>query len=321
MGLIAASPELSASVGLFIAAIAVGRLADSLAHAFVDVFENTLGPNAAFDHTTDSLTRLVSNALLPFLPVVSALALATALGSLVSHQLQLGGYWQPNLLAPRLDRLWSTNRHGPIGSRFAQGLWSLAKPLLLAVVVCLSISADPNSFQRIARADLPVALRIAGEKLSATLSCLALACLALGAVDAFIRFRRIESILQMTPDEARQDQRTVEGDPETRRRRDRLARQWRLDSRELPPDVALLIGGAGSIVVLVGGQKPPGAIVVRAVARGVEANRWRRAAQLANLPVVESPPLARVLSLPATKSRGLPPELVDQLAAIWPAKP
>ena len=65
--------------------------------------------------------------------------------------------------------------------------------------------------------------------------------LALGLVDYVLRYRRFEAMLRTTPEEQREDQRVMEGDPAARAQRRRVARSMRGDSPELLAGSALLV--------------------------------------------------------------------------------
>jgi flagellar biosynthesis protein FlhB len=250
---------------------------------------------------------------------VFALACGCAGVAVLAHQLQAGGFWQPGLLAPEARRLWVIGSSGSAGSRWVQMGWRTLKGLTLAGAVLAALLWDANGLERLRSLEPGAGLHAAAVRLSTILLSLATACLALGGIDYWLRFRRVEALLRMTPEEEREDRRNVEGDPEARGRRLRLARQWRLDAREIPSGVVLAIGGAGSTLVLVGGDRPPGRIMIRAVARGVEAAAWRRTLTHGGIPTVEEPSLARALARPGS-GRTLPPRLVQRLTAVWPAQ-
>jgi flagellar biosynthetic protein FlhB len=147
---------------------------------------------------------------------------------------------------------------------------------------------------------------------------LAVAGVAVGLADYAVKYRRFEEHLRLTPDEQREEQKAIDGDPSVRSRRVQLARSWLRDPGEVLAGAGLVVTGVGGLSVLLAGSPPPGRITVRTISRGVAASRLRHAAERAGVPVVRAPELARWFAAGRAQRATLPPELASALAAHWP---
>ena len=86
---------------------------------------------------------------------------------------------------------------------------------------------------------------------------LAAVLLVLGLVDYGLRYSRFEAMLRMTPQEQREDQRTMEGDVAVRAQRRRIARAWRGDAPDLLAGASLVLTGPGGLTLVLSGGPPP----------------------------------------------------------------
>jgi flagellar biosynthetic protein FlhB len=149
---------------------------------------------------------------------------------------------------------------------------------------------------------------------------MAAATLALGLIDYALQRRRFDAMLRLTPEESREDRKAMDGDPALRGRRLRLARAWRGDAPELLVGATLVVVGPGNLAVILAGGPPPKRVSVRSAAQGPTGATMRRSAEAARIATVEHGDLATKLARLSTKPNGsLTPDLVADLAAVWPA--
>ena len=83
-----------------------------------------------------------------------------------------------------------------------------------------------------------------------------------------LRYRRFEAMLRTTPQEQREDQRVVEGDPAARAQRQHAARSMRGDSPELLAGAALFSLARRGLTLVIAGGPPPRRVSIRTVAKG-----------------------------------------------------
>lgn len=314
-GAAARSPELTAAVGLLAAVVLLAALGGSLASGLRDILR------ASFLATPGDPGAAVATIQAVALRVVAPLAglLGGVVAAMVAaHQAQVGGLWSPTLIAPDLARLWSPS--GPDwGARAARGAWGIAKAAVVAAVVGWAIRSEFAAILALG-AMRPGSLAAAsGLILKGLAYKLGLATLALGLADYAMAHGRVEAMLRVTPDQQREDQKAVDGDPAVRSRRQRLARARRSDPGEVLTAAVVVVTGPAGLAVVLGGAGPPGKVTVRGVARGAAGALLRRSAEKAGLAVVASPALARHFAGASARSQALPEALSRDLAALWPA--
>lgn len=317
-GQVAHSPELTSAVGLLAAVALLGVWGDDLAAALLALMRAPLsGPAVLSADPAEVVARLRGLALGVFWPLAPVLG-GFAAAALAAHQAQVGGLWVPGLLAPDPTRLWTLG-HGPgLATRGGRGAWSLFKAGVVVAVAAWAIRTDWREFQRLGMLETPALARAAGWALWHLATALAASTLVLGLADFALQYRRFESMLRTTPEEHREDQRSMEGDPGLRARRRRLARSWRGDSAELLAGASLVLTGPAGLTLVLSGGPPPRRVSLRSALAGPQGLRLRASAEAARLPQVDAPDLARRLAGRAGPMLPLPAEALAELASIWP---
>jgi flagellar biosynthetic protein FlhB len=318
-GQAAHSAELTGAAGLLTAVVLLGFWGDALAASLLDVLRSPLG-GVPVTADTGAVVGSVRAAAWGVAWPLAVVTLGGALGALAAHQAQVGGLWAPALLAPNPARLWAPGQGPGLAARAGRGAWSVSKAVLLALVTAWALRSGWDDLQRLAALETPRLAHAAGDALRRAALVLAGATLALGLVDFALQYYRLEALLRLTPEQQREDQRAMEGDPALRARRRRVARGWRGDAPELLAGASLALGGAGGLAVLLGGGPPPRRVRVLAALQGPTGGRLLRAAESAGAARLDAPGLARRLARhPATLP--LPPELASELARVWPDAP
>ena len=241
----------------------------------------------------------------------------SALAALAAHQAQVLGLWSPGLLAPNVGRFWTAGQGLGLSTRGARSGWALIKTFVVVAVAAWAIRSGWPAFQRLADSEPQALARASGQALKQAALVLAAATLVLGLVDFALQYRRFEELLLMTPDEQREDQRSMEGDPALRARRRRIARTWRGGSAEDLAGASLVLTGPSGLTLVLAGGPPPRRVSVRAAAQGLSGEKLRQTAS--GILRIEAPALARRLA--RRRAPALPLDLVEsaELAAVWPA--
>lgn len=315
------SPELTAAAALLGASAALAAWGDALGRALVTLIRAPLSDGAALVAASDPLAvvdRLREAALTVVSPMVAVLASAF-FAALAAHQAQVRGLWSPGLLAPDPSRLWSWGRGPDASSRVGRGSWALVKAVVVGAVAFGVIRNDWRSLQRLGELDAPQLATAAALAVRNLALGLAFATLALGLVDFALTWFRFEAMLRTSPEEAREEMRSAEGDPVLRARRRRLASAWRGGSAEDLAGASLVLYGRAGLTVVLAGGPPPRHVSIRAIASGTRGESLRRAAatHLAGTPEVDAPELAVQIARHPSSSP-LTDELKDRLRRIWP---
>jgi flagellar biosynthetic protein FlhB len=317
-GQVAHSPELTAAAGLLAATLLLTWRGDDLAAVLVGLLRAPLtsAPSLSADPAAVAahLRHLALAVARPLVVIVAGAALA----AVAAHQVQVRGLWVPGLLAPDPSRLWTSGLGPGLAGRGARGAWGLVKALLVVVVAIVALSASAPSRQQLGRLESHALAMASAAALRQFTLTLATATLALGLVDFLIQHHRFMLRLRMTPEQHREDLRSIEGDPALRAQRRRIAQTWRIDPQEALSGAAFVLAGAAGLTLIISGGPPPRRLSIRSIAQGAAGLRLRNAASRARLPEVAAPALARRLASRRAPALPLTAEDLATLAAIWP---
>jgi flagellar biosynthetic protein FlhB len=317
-GLAAHSPELTASAGFLGASVALAFWGNDLVASLVALVRRPLvdGPTISID--TGELVQRIRIEALGVAEPLCVVLFAFAATSFVAHQAQVRGLFAPARLAPDPSRLWAMGHGMGLGSRSGRGLWSLAKAAMVVAIAGWVIQADALGLQRLGGLNGSQIVMAAGGAVRRLMFILGGGTFVLGVVDFCLQHRHFEAMLKLTPDEHREDLRSMEGDPALRARRRRIARSWRGDAPEILAGASLVLTGHAGLTVVLAGGPPPRPVSVRSIVTGPAGERLRQSSALSRLQVLDAPGLARKL---AQRPPRLPPtpELLAELAAVWNA--
>ena len=282
-----------------------------LRHAFVGIAEP---PSALGDYESALFGGLLTAAL-ALLPI---LALLAATGALVQLA-QTGPLWSFEILKPKPERI------DPVQGfkRFVDPdrLFDTVKALVKVAIVCLVVfwvlrRAIPELLGLVG-ADVVSSVRVgAGKALELAVALLALFAV-LAPLDTLYQRMRYEQRLRMTRTELREEMRQREGDPQVRGR-------FRLLHRELSrsrmiaevSEADVVITNPTHYAVALRYRPTLAAPVVVAKGRNRVAERIRAAALEHDVPIVENPPLARMLFRSVELGREIPDNLFQAVAEV-----
>ncbi|HVZ74352.1 MAG TPA: EscU/YscU/HrcU family type III secretion system export apparatus switch protein, partial [Polyangia bacterium] len=185
--------------------------------------------------------------------------------------------------------------------------WSVLRPagLTLGALVALTGAAPPRILGALGDVAGRLALR------------LAVAGLALGAVDALLAARRHQRSLRMTRDEVKREHREAEGDPETRGERRRLQRE--ISEQHMIAEVRkadfVVVNPEHIAVALRYDPDGDAAPVVVAKGERLVAERIKQVAREAGVPIFRDVPLARAL-VELAEGGEIPAALYEAVAEI-----
>jgi flagellar biosynthetic protein FlhB len=315
------SPLLTASAGLVAGVLFLSTNGGWLASALVGRLRDAI-QNAA---ETPDLLKSLAEARDALAPALLGLFVVVFAACVLAHQLQVGGLWAPGRLSPSWSRLWrfgqadGSGQPGVVMSAVRGSLARLIRLLIFVAAVVCVIGAQRGKWVGMERLEFPTFARFVGQATLATLLALAMSGILLGVLEFWFSFRRFEQMLMTTPDEQRNEQKAIDGDPSVRSRRAQLARNWMRDPGELIAGTSLVLEGRAGLTVLLAGSPPPGRVTVRTIARGIAASTLRHGAERAGVPVVRAPDLARWFAAVRVRQVPLSKEHADQLSALWPS--
>jgi flagellar biosynthesis protein FlhB len=317
-GQAAHSPELTAAAGWLAAVVLLGFFGDDMAIALTGLVRGSLLHPTQLPDDAGAVASHVRTLMSGLLGPLAAILGGFAGGAFAAHQLQVRGLWATSQIVPDPCRLWRFSKGPGTSTLFVQSTWSLAKGIILVTAATCVLGAGWSDFLRQSSLEGPKLAQAAGQIVLRVSSALAGVLLALGLVDYVLRYRRFEAMLRTTPEEQREDQQVMEGDPAARAQRRRAARSMRGDSPELLAGAALLLMGPGGLTLVIAGGPPPRRVSIRTVAKGATGLRLRRMAEANGIPRVDGAALAQRLSRRPASGSAIAAELIAELAAIWP---
>jgi flagellar biosynthesis protein FlhB len=318
-GQAAHSPELTAAVGWAAAVALLGFFGDDLAVALTDLVRGSLlHPTQLAGDASAVATHVRSQVLVVFWPLAAILG-GFAGAAMVAHQFQVRGLWATSQIVPDPKRLWNFAKGPGLSTQVVQFTWSVAKGIVVIAAAAWLLRAGWHDFLRQSSLDGPRLAQAAAHIVLHTSWTLAGVLLALGFVDYGLRYRRFEVMLRTSPEEQREDQRVMEGDPAARAQRQRVARSMRGDTPEVLAGAAFILKGAAGLTLVIAGGPPPRRVSVRTVAKGGAGLRLRRRAEASGLAQIEDAGVAQRLAGRPSAGSAIAAELIADLAGIWPA--
>lgn len=314
-GEIARSPELASTAALLGGVLCMIGFAGPSADAMADLLRVTGAGLDNPDHSTD--LRSTGRA---FAIAVAPVGIGAMLGYVIACASQLG--WPLTFKKPGFDlaKVLSFQAIGQaLSPRQAAGrvLKAVLKTGVVVGVVILTLRAEMERYQAAPAMEAAGLTRqIAGG--AARLAIGAGAALAVIAVLDYVwARRRLMKRMMMTPDEIKRDMREQEGDPQIRARRRRRMREL---ARRRAVDVVkadvVLVNPTEYAVALRYSADEDRAPRVLAKGRRVVAEHIRTIARKAGIPILERPPLTRLIYKLVPEGREIPAQLYQAVAEV-----
>lgn len=318
-GQVARSAELGAAIDMIGAAIALALLGGLIATTFGALLRSVLaGLHQSL--TFETLLPVIKLAGVQTAKVLGPVVLAIILTAALAQYVQVG--WHPTLkpLAPKLEKLNPVRGFMNLFGR-RNAVKSAVNVLKLMVVVGVSYKFLSGAVARLAglpalesqQAFLEVA-RLAGEL---TILLLAL-LLVLGLADYLFQRWQHTQDLRMSRSEIKDERRSMEGDPQIKSRRFRMAQKIAMQRvhAAVPKADVVVTNPTHFSVALRYDQSSMRA--PRVVAKGTDAlaQRIRELAALHAVPIVERPPLARALYAGVEVGQEIRPEHYKAVAEV-----
>ncbi len=238
--------------------------------------------------TVGEMARLV-------LPVMLIMFFVAA----VAQILQVGALFTLQPLKPNWKKFNIIAGFGKFFSRknFVKGAIDVMKLTLIASVTAAVVRSEMANIAHLAMLPITEALVIAAWIMLHVAAWVLLILFVLGILDFLFQRWQTTHDMRMTRQEVRDERKASDGDPETKSRRMRMARQIALQriGADVPKADVIVTNPTHYSVALqyeVGTMSAP-----RVIAKGADflALRIRQIAALNGVPIIERPPLARAL--------------------------
>ena len=299
-GQVARSQDLGSAIDLIGATILIALFASAIAGGMRIVIIRALGfqsPESIV--SVDSIAPLVlfsafeaGKVLLPIMLLMFAIAY-------FAQALQVGLMFSMKPLEPKIDRLSPLAGFKRIFSKrsLVKTAVSLVKLTVVIIIVVLVIRRQMPKVLALPMLEIvqlaPVVARMLGELVAWLLVLL----LVIGIIDFFYQRWQHTQDLKMTKQEVKDERRSMEGDPETKSRRARMAREVVMQQiQHAVPNADVIVTNPTHFSIAIK-YDAEGMSAPRVTAKGADilAMRIRHVGLMNSVPIVERPPLARAL--------------------------
>lgn len=319
-GQVPQSRELSTFLVLIAGSVCVWIMGSWLANRIAAMLRRglMLDRSAAFDTSAmaASLSAMGWDALLTIAPVLAVLLVAAVAGPLV-----LGGFvFSSKAFQPDFSRLSPVQGFARMFSRhgLAELIKAIAKSALVAGVSVWVIRRDQEALFGLLAQPLHSGMSSFGDVVLFSAVAIAAGLALIAAIDVPFQLWQYYSKLRMTKEEARQEAKELEGDPQVKAR---IRSQQREMARkrmmaEVPKADVVVTNPTHYSVALKYEAGRMGAPRMVAKGTGHVAQRIREIASEHEVPLVEAPPLARALFHNAEIGDEIPSGLYTAVAEV-----
>lgn len=314
-GQVARTAELGGWLSLFLVSLALPAAVDHQAQALQQLmsacFRALEDPSVA-----DATELLVQGATGAFLALVVLGSVVMVLSTAATIA-QGGLYVASKMVKPDLKKLsllqGAKRMFGP------QAWWELAKMVLKTALVSGLVYTTVTGLMPMLGGLVPITegIRLAGEEAFTLLRTIAVAGVAMGALDYLMARRRTTKQTNMSKQDVKDEHKHAEGDPFVKgqiRSRQLAAARNRMIADVLDADVVLV--NPTHVAVALRYRPERGAPTVVARGAGVVAARIREVAAGAGVPLVQDVPLARALYRSTDVGMEIPAELFAAVAHV-----
>jgi flagellar biosynthetic protein FlhB len=318
-GQVARSTDLTSAIILLGALGALSLLGGKMFGRLATVMAKSLGfedglawSNERLGETFVACLWSVGVILLPILMVVMAAAVA-------SNLMQVGILISGEPLRPSLSKISPLAGAKRLFSKRSavRLVMSLGKMAIIGLVAYLTIASRLGQILSVSSLAYTRVVTTAAELVFLLGIRVGVVLLALAIMDYLFQRWQHEQDLRMTRQEVKEDLKRMEGDPQIRARRQRVARQLAMQrmSREVPKSTVVVTNPTHLAVALLykNGMNAP-----RVVAKGADfvAIRIRQIAAAAGVPIVERRPLAHSLFKACEVGDEIPVYLYQAVAEV-----
>jgi len=319
-GQVAKSADLSAATEFIAAVVLLLIFGGGIIGGLSAILERALTPGSGLALTIDDALPLVLASGVRAAWALAAPMLLFFAVACLAQFVQVGWLLTLNPVKPKLDRLNPVAGVGRLFSRrnAVKTLVNSAKIAAIGAVGWLVIHRDLRAIAGLPLLTPAGAMGVVGRLALELLAWMLLLMLVIGIMDyAYQRWQHTQD-LRMTKHEVKDERRTIEGDPEVKGRRLRMAREIALQRiRHAVPTADVVVTNPTHVAVALkydaGTMRAP-----RVVAKGADllAFRVREVAALHGVPIVERPPLARALYAGVEVGREIPPQHYQAVAEV-----
>jgi flagellar biosynthesis protein FlhB len=318
-GQVAKSQDLAGAVDLLAAVILLAVFGGVVARSMTSILRRVLQDWRGWGSMAEvgGLIRgVAADAAIALAPIMGIMVVVVIL----AHVVQTGPLLTTSPLQPNLSRLNPLAGLKRLVERrnMVKSMVQIAKIAVAAVVGWLFVSGAAAQIVALPRLGLAAGAAAIGQMLFHLALWLVALLIVLGLADLLFQRWQHTQDLRMTKDEVKDERRSMEGDPEIKSRRARMARQIAMQriGQAVPTADVVVTNPTHFAVAIRYDQDAMHA--PRIVAKGADllALRIRQVAAASGVPIVERPPLARALYAGFAVGQDVSPEFYQAVAEV-----
>lgn len=314
------STEVGTALSLLAATGIVAFMAGPIASQMANSFVGFLAMPEQFSMTPGSLLAIGASVGLKLLAVFGLAALALAGAGIASRYVQDQPTFTSERLQPKLDKLSPLEGFKRVFGKAATAnfLKSLAKLVVVGAVLVWTLWPHDGSLERVSLLDPRALLPYAQDRIVSMLIALVSAATVLAAVDYVFTRQSFMKRMRMSRHEIKEEMRQSDGDPmvKAKLRQIRMDRSRRRMLANVPKASVVITNPTHYAVALRYEQGETPAPICLAIGVDAVAQRIREVAQEHGVPLIEDPPLARVLFATAEIDQPIPKEHYEAVAKV-----
>jgi flagellar biosynthesis protein FlhB len=250
------------------------------------------------------------------LPVMLLMFLIAGIGQF----LQVGPLLTAYPLKPKLDRLSPIAGFKRLFSRrnLVKTVVNLGKLVVVVAVVWFVVARQVELITSLSLLDVEAGMLVMGRMVLELLAWLLLLLLVIGIVDYLYQRWQHTQDLRMTKHEVKDERRMVDGDPEVKKRRARMAQEVAMQRiQQAVPDADVIVTNPTHFAVAIkydsATMRAP-----KVTVKGADylAARIRHVAAMHGIAIVQRPPLARALYWAVEEGQEIRPEHYEAVAEV-----
>lgn len=319
-GNVARSQDLSAGASLTVALVAMYLLGPDMMRGVVEMGRHFLGQAHLLTADQTPVAALAAQTVYTLARVVLPFALVMLLAGLVFSFAQVGVLFTVKPLQPKMSRINPVTGFKKFVSMRAlvELIKSLAKLAIVGGIVYWTFRDRRDEIVALMALDpWPMAVAV-GELVMSVWWRIALLMIVVGVADFGFQYWQRQRDLRMTVQEARQESKEMEGDPQIKRRVRQLQRQIAMQRMmgEVPKAEVVITNPTHYAVALRYDMETMKAPVVVAKGARLLAQRIRDIAVEHDVPIVQKPDLARTLYRTLEPGQPIPEDLFRAVAEV-----
>ncbi|SIS90375.1 flagellar biosynthesis protein FlhB [Alicyclobacillus vulcanalis] len=319
-GRVARSPELTSAVAFAAVLVVMRILGPAVWGEWENLIERDLGSVSTKSWTVETVRALMAQQVMMAARIMIPIALVAVIAGLAVAVIQVRPMFVPRLLLPDFTRISPATGIRRIASLqgAVEALKSLLKFAAVVAVAYTSMASLAREMVNLSAAELAAVPSILGRSVFNLAIRVAVAMVAIAAIDYGYQRYHLERSLRMSKQELKDELKETEGNPLMRsaiRRRARQFAQRRMMESVAKADV-VITNPTHYAVALAYESDAMRAPQVLAKGADFVAQEIRRRAEAHDVPLVENPPLAQALYKTVDIGQEIPPDLYQAVAEV-----